>query len=45
MINEQERLKLHQDIEACQSLRELKDLARALVERLIQNEINRQKQV
>ncbi|KZR87634.1 hypothetical protein MITS9504_00056 [Synechococcus sp. MIT S9504] len=40
MINEQERLRLHNDIEACQSLRDLKDLARSLVEQLIQNEID-----
>ena len=38
MINEQERLRLHKDIEASQSLRDLKDLARALLERLLQQE-------
>mgnify|MGYP006263072797 CR=1 FL=1 len=40
MITEEQRLKLHQQIEDCQSMRELKDLARALLER----EVKRQKQ-
>ena len=34
-ITERQRLQLHQEIERCQSLRELKDLARALIEREI----------
>ena len=38
MINEQERLRLHKDIEASESLRDLKDLARSLLERLIRQE-------
>ena len=38
MINERERLRLHKDIEASESLQDLKELARALVERIIESE-------
>ena len=38
MISDSQRLKLHRKIEECQSLRELKDLARALIEREIKRE-------
>ena len=38
MITEEQRLKLHQQIENCQSLRELKDLARALLEREVERQ-------
>ena len=35
MVSDRQRLRLHQEIEQCQSLRELKDLARMLLEREI----------